>query len=159
MRKLPNLKTIVLVLSIFVLAGCEKQKETRFQEWQLVYENDATGNAVNGSLDELVQSVKKGKPIRISWEMGNYENGTGVHHTAEVKFSTIMKDSVVFAQIEPIIAQVPDLEENTIAFYSTVRWCMLASTNGINETLMYEVIDHKTLQQKRNQWGIKWFSR
>jgi hypothetical protein len=85
------------------------------QRWTLVYQNDAQGDRVTGSIDNLVNAVREGLPIRVGWKSQSAaDSKRKVEHLAEAKFLTIMSDKVVFAQIDPIIGQTPDFEKQFI---------------------------------------------
>lgn len=42
--------------------------------WELVYANDAEGNALEGSKQELIETVRSGRPIRVYWSGGRVEH-------------------------------------------------------------------------------------
>ena len=100
--------------------------------WQLVYKNDANGNAVYGNKAELLDAVRLGYPIRIGW------GGTRVEHVADADFLTIFNGDEVFAQIKPIIGQRPQMSDDSlkIAFRPNNKWVKIAGTNGYSTSLM-----------------------
>lgn len=75
--------------------------------WKLIYENDAEGNAIVGTLDVLISSIQKGENIRIYFKMERPDQSkTSVEHTALVKFTTVIhsqKGKFVTAQIDTIV--------------------------------------------------------
>lgn len=68
--------------------------------WQLVYANDVEGNAVEGSKDELIESIREGAPVRVYW------SGGGVEHVIDSNFLTVWGGEV-FVQTPTIRGQRP----------------------------------------------------
>ncbi len=129
--------------------------------WKLVYENDAEGNAIVGTLDELISSVQKGENIRIYFKMGRADRPeTFVEHTALVKFTTIMhspKGKFVTAQIDPIVGQVPSYEKEIVLLKENLEWSLIASSKGNNDMMTRNVITGEIVDHSQRRWGTKWF--
>ena len=124
------------------------------QEWTLVYEHDAQGQAIQGNKQELISAVRAGKDIKLGWKMGAGERS--VEHYAEVQFLSIIKDEV-FGQITKILSQRPSLEKVTIEFLESTEWSMIASTSGKNATIMQNIHDDSKKFSQTYLWGNKWF--
>ena len=91
---------------------------------QLVYANDAEGNAVEGSKDELIESIREGKPVRVYWRGGRVE------HVVDSNFLTIFGGEV-FAQASTIRGQRPRTEPVRIELAEEgAEWTGLFSTTG-----------------------------
>ncbi len=129
--------------------------------WTLIYENDAEGNAVKGELSALISAVRNGETIRIYFKMGKKRHPeTFVEHTALVKFSTIMNSpegQFVTAQIDPIIGQKPKHKRQEVVLEENLEWSLIASTNGKNDTMMRDVMTGKVSKHRISEWGTKWF--
>jgi hypothetical protein len=154
---------LIIVLSIFASAGLFGQnKENQKVEdgWTLVYANDENGNRVSGDLRKLISAVRNGEPIRIGWTIEPPTNKSlKVEHFADAKFITILSDSTVFAQIDPIVGQTPSIKDKTVALKENVEWSFSASSLGNNDSMNVntktgEIIDHKSFK-----CGIKWFRK
>ena len=139
---------IVFALSTFATA----------QQWSPVYENDENGKKVSGNLTNLLNAVRSGEPVRISFTIFHPTKKTPlVEHFADAKFITILTDSIVFAQIDPIVAQTVDLKNRFIQLVGEKDWAFSASTLGNNDKLY---IDKKTgaiTEHEPYKCGIKWF--
>lgn len=73
--------------------------------YKVVYEADRNGKAVSGSLEELLQYVRNGNPIRVGWELGVKSDTTFyLEHWADAGFMTIQRGHL-FAQINSIYGQ------------------------------------------------------
>ena len=129
--------------------------------WKLVYENDAKGTTINGSLNALVSAVQNGETVRIYFRMGrSSQPDFYVEHTAIAKYFTIMnspKGQFVTAQIDPIIGQVPDFDKGQVLLKENLEWSLIASSNGQNDTMTRNVITGEIINHQINRWGTKWF--
>ncbi|MCG8390291.1 MAG: hypothetical protein MJA30_32380 [Cytophagales bacterium] len=126
------------------------------QAWRSVYTNDAYGKPVKGDFQALIQAIEAGKEVRISWNMGSGEQI--VKHYAPVQFITII-DSIVYAQITPIIGQKPSFEKKQVTFHENLQWSMIAGSHGKNDTIMRDVISGSILGHNMYRWGTEWFIR
>ena len=130
------------------------------QRWSLVYQNDAEGNRMEGSMEALIQAVRDGLPMRVAWSGQSKTNPRiKVEHVADAKFLTIMSDEVVFVQIDPIIGQTPDFEERFIELKENTSWVSIMSTNGKCDNLMRNLITGEIIGHNKVQRAITWFVR
>lgn len=151
-----GLLIIMVLLSSTALFGQREKKHG----WSLVYANDENGNKTAGDIKRLIQAIRNGESIRIGWTI-TFEHPTlknlKVEHFADAKFITILSDTVVFTQIDPIVGQEPGFKEKFITLSETEDWTISASSLGNND-IMY--MNRKTGETKdHNPWkcGIKWF--
>ena len=100
----------IFFIILFVLTGCQVQKQNHKIGWKLIYKNDTQGSSLHGSKEELIQLVRQGYPIRIGFggQRPN-DHSKSIEHVADANFITITNQNEVFAQINPIISQQPDL--------------------------------------------------
>ncbi len=128
------------------------------QEWKLVYHNDADGNRVAGSIEELIQAVYDGKEVRVAWWSRKNEEGVSrVYHLADAAFLTVMMDSVVMAQIRPIYGQTPDFESYTITMKENLEWVSVGGTNGQSDAMMRNTITGEIVGHNQRKNARKWF--
>lgn len=128
------------------------------QTWELVFENDKEGNVVTGSKDDLIQAVRDGLPLRVAWwseRPGDSE--IKVEHVANAKFMTIMSNRTVFAQIDPIVGQIPDFKRQEIRFRENQQWAMIAGSNGKMESMMSNLKTGEILGHSIRNSAFKWF--
>lgn len=155
-------KTFIASLLFFISIATfgQKQNPTIESEWSLVYSNDENGNAVAGDLRKLIDAVRNGETVRISWTIEHPTNkNIKVEHFADATFITILCDSTVFTQIDPIVGQTPSVRDKFITLKENVEWAFSASSTGNNDSMNMnkktgDVIDHKPFK-----CGIKWFTR
>jgi hypothetical protein len=153
---------LIFVISFFIaMTSVGQQKNMKADtRWNLVYANDENGNKLSGDLDKLIALVKNGEPIRISWTIEHPTNKEiKIEHFADAKFITIMSDSVVFAQIDPIIGQVPSIKDRFITFKENIEWAFSASSLGNNDSMNLNLTTGEILDHKPFKCGIKWFTK
>ncbi len=130
------------------------------QEWKLIYENDKSGKAITGNIEALKEAVRTGKEIRIGWGFQHPSvKKISVEHVADAAFLTIQSDSIVHAQIRPIIGQSPNFDEGTIQLKENLEWVFIGGTNGkmdamTRNTITGEIVDHK-LRTNSFRWFVK----
>jgi hypothetical protein len=148
------------VLASISLFGQNNENQKVEDGWSLVYANNENGNRVSGDLGKLISAVRNGEPIRIGWTIEHpTDESLKVEHFADAKFITILSDSTVFAQIEPIVGQTPSIKDKTVTLKENIEWSFSASSLGNNDSMNIntktgEIVDHKPFK-----CGIKWFSK
>lgn len=148
------------MLVIFSITMYGQQNAKHESAWGLVYANDENGNRLFGDIKNLIAIVRKGESLRIGWIIEHPTNKSiRIEHFADAKFITIMSDSIVFAQIDPIVGQTPSTKDRFITLKENIAWAFSASTLGNNDSLNLntstgEIVDHKSIR-----FGIKWFSK
>ena len=139
----------LIVLSLLLICYCNAFS----QSWKLIYENDAQGNQVNGKIEELISAIKDGQEIRVAW--GNKY----VYHIADAAFITIMTDSVVTAQIEPIYGQSPEFEGYSIQFKENLEWRLIAGSNGKSDAMTRNVITGEIVGHNARNRAFRWYAK
>ena len=128
------------------------------QEWTLVYQNDAEGNTVTGSIEALKAAVRDGLPVRVGWSFFHpTDKKISVEHVADAKFLTIMSGEIVFAQIDPIIGQTPKFEEGFIELKENISWVMVVGTNGKSDSIMRNVITGEMVGHNARPRAADWY--
>lgn len=95
---------IIFTLAFVLFASLSARSQTDGL-YKVVYEADRKGNAVSGSLEELLHYVRNGNPIRVGWELGVKSDTTFyLEHWADAGFMTIQRGHL-FAQISSIYGQ------------------------------------------------------
>lgn len=123
-------KLIIGLLAVYFLSACSSTGGTLgdfkpYPQWELVYANDENGELIEGSKDQLIASIRAGKPVRI------FTAGRRIEHATDAQFLSIF-DGEVFAQITAIESQKPELNPTKILFRKPgVKWRSIIGTNGI----------------------------
>lgn len=138
----------MLLLSIHLLA----------QDWAIIYQNDKDGNALKGNIEDLKSAIRNGKEVRIGWGFQHpTRKNISVEHVANATFLTIQSDSIVHAQIRPIIGQSPDFNEGTIKLKENLEWVFIGGTNGKMDSMTRNMITGEIVDHKLRSSSFKWF--
>ena len=152
----------IFVLSVFIsitLYGQQKKEKSDIG-WSLVYANDENGNRLDGDIEKLITIIRNGEPIRVSWTFENpTKKGTRIEHFADAKFITIMSDSIVFAQIDPIVGQTPSIKDKFITLKENIEWSFSASSLGNNDSMNFNASTGVIIDHEPFKCGIKWFAK
>lgn len=128
------------------------------QEWKLIYENDKSGNTISGNIEVLKDAVRDGKEIRIGWGFQHPSiKKISVEHVADAAFLTILSDSIVHAQIRPIIGQSPDFDEGTVQLKENLEWVFIGGTNGKMDSMTRNTITGEIVDHKLRASSFRWF--
>jgi len=147
-------KSIALLLVLFSCTFLYSQENNR---WKLTYANNGKGES-KGDIQNLIDAVRKGNRIRIYWYGARKNDKTKkVEHFAEAKFLTIMSDTLVFAQIDPIIGQTPKYDEQTISLKENIEWTLIAASNGKSESMTRNTTTGEILGHDPFPLSIHWY--
>jgi len=154
----------ILIFSIILLFGCEKNSKenqvNKFHGWKLLYRNNSEGKTIFGKKQELIDAARMGYPIRIGFGSRRLNDTTkSVEHIANAQFLTITNSNELFAQIQPIIGQRPELESDTlgITFRENVKWTILVGTNGFSDRLSIDRFKDTIMGHRNRPTEISWF--
>ncbi len=148
-------KVSFFILSIFFSLNSIAQTDSN---WKLIYHNDKNGKTIEGNIDNLIKAVRSGKKIRIYWSSQRKDEPTKkVEHFTDAKFLTILSDTIVFAQIDPIIGQTPNFDMQTMKLKENLEWSLIAASNGKSDTMMRNMITGKILGHGQASFAIKWY--
>ncbi len=117
----------ILLLSM-LLTGCKSRRQNT---WQLVFQNDINGETLYGDKALLIDAIKKGNRVRISWGE-TLEDGASCIEFAEPHFISLINGADVVVQVPSSIIQTsytsaPDAFLNTD---HPTAWHALMSTDG-----------------------------
>ncbi len=99
--------------------------------YQSLYHQDADGEKINGSINDLMKAVREGKQIRMYMDLGFVE------HSMDAGFISIFEGNV-YAQINTIQAQRPNRKTKEIELRPYAQ--------------------HVGLYSTKSPYEIKWFS-
>ena len=161
-------KHLIIILVVLSILGCTQDKVSQegtntIKEWKLVYRNDKNGNTVFGDLNELIYIVRKGYPIKVGWASRRQNDTTkSVEHAIDAQFITIANESEIFAQVQPFLAQRPDLTSDTLSMtLLPIQLNWVLGTNGtissVNIDLGKDTI--RTTPPKLFGYNLSWFAK
>lgn len=82
-----------------------------------------------------------------------------IEHFADAKFITVMSDSVVFTQNDPIVGQTPNFNDKSITLMENVESSLSASSLGNNDSMNVNRKTGEILNHEIFKCGIKWFAK
>ena len=99
--------------------------------YEIVVATNFDGQVVSGSIDDLIQEIRKGKAVRVGWQLDfNQDKKSDFDHWVPAEFITILNGHV-FTQIPPIFAQGPNLDIPQVQIFSSpTQWTAVLGTNG-----------------------------
>ena len=102
------------------------------QSYEIIVATDFDGQVVSGSIDQLITEIRKGKAVRIGWQLDfDQDQQSDFDHWVDAGFITILGGHV-FAQIDAIFVQGPDLAKPQVEIFpSSSRWTAVLGTNGL----------------------------
>lgn len=120
------------------LIGCDGPQG---EAYTIVYEANAEGQVVDGSLDELLDLVNSGNPLRVGWTIkgalpdpkGGAPTPVEFNHWADANFITILNGHV-FSQVKPIFQQGPSFDTPPAVFLTSDlpnSWISIIGTTGV----------------------------
>ena len=142
--------------------------------YELVVTTDFEGQVVSGSIDSLIQEIRKGKPVRVGWQLDfDKDRKPDFDHWVDAEFITILGGHV-FTQIETIFVQGPNTSIPQVEIYpSTHQWTAVIGTNGkllnrfiiedtpnveVGEEINKEKIEKQLAEMKKvNTWKVATF--
>ena len=148
---------LVYFFFVLLIVSCNDNKNSK---WQLIYKNDKDGKVISGTKESLLKAIRNGEEIRIGWESRRVSDTTkSVEHFADAKFLTISNGEEVFAQIDPIIGQHPDLDGDTLSinFRENFQWSILVGTNGFSDRLNIDVLKDSVTGHRNRPTKVSWF--
>lgn len=124
-------RTILFGLLFVFFCSCETPK-TSVEGWQKIFQNEASGQTTFGDKSKLIDAVRLGYPVRVGWGSNRIE------HVANADFLTIFEGKEVFAQINTIIGQAPQIDSDSlkIRFRTQNHWTNISGINGYSTGLM-----------------------
>jgi len=142
------------------ITACAPSPATPSSAWQLVYQHDADGNPVAGRIDRLVNALKAGSPIRVSWG-GTEDDGSSWIEFAEPVFTTVMNDTAVVVQFPLSFIQThyTDPDRSFLQTNPPSAWRALMSTNGSYHQFHYDPRTGEVTREMYSRTQVAWFAR
>lgn len=147
-------------LMLLLLAGCAgEEPASEPPAWRLVYQHDMDGKPLVGSVGELIDAMKRGSPIRVSWG-GTVAADTTWIEFAEPVFTTVMSDTAVVSQF-PLSFIQTDYVDPGKAYLKTdppSGWRALMSTTGNYHQFHYDLETGRVTRVMYARTQASWFA-
>jgi len=118
------------------------------QNSNVLLKTNFEGKVVEGSIQNLIDNIRKGEKIRIGWGLDfNKDGKADLEHWIDANFLSILNGHV-FNQIEPIYAQGPNMTLPQIEIgNSNMKWTAIVGTNGKLISRLIKPDLHKTTNE------------
>lgn len=124
---------------------------SRFSTWNFVYGHDADGQRVSGELNQLIEAVRTGKPVRFLIDFpGSHEYSLAAEHLW-------LKNGVVYAQNTSQLSvefKGKRLKLQKKGYQSAIA----ASTHGDLEITRFRLGKHKPKGRLVHKVAMRWFA-
>lgn len=145
---------------LLILGGCSAdERAAEPAAWRLVYQHDLDGNPIVGSVRGLIDAMKRGSPIRVSWG-GTVAGDTSWIHFAEPVFTAVMSDTAVVVQF-PLSFIQTNYVAAPEAFLKTdppIGWRALMATNGNYHQFHYDLRTGELSRIMYARTQMSWFA-
>ncbi len=125
--------TLLLFISFYSLYTNAQTENT----YKIIYEADREGKKIAGNLEELINHVQNGNPIRVGWvlKFKDQQGGPAIEmqHWTDAGFITTLRGHV-FAQISSIYQQGPSIGKPPGVFLVNAKangWVAILGTTGV----------------------------
>ena len=115
------------------------------ESWIAVYENDARGQQIGGSLQNLISDVRAGASVRVLLDNTIYQ----------ADFVHILQGKTVAVQLLQSVARAT---WNTLKKNGEWEW-KLVSTSGFEHQVRYDIGASTFRGDQRNKVAVKWFTK
>ena len=146
--------------------------------WTLTYANDNRGNALKGSVEELIDAIRNGAPVR--YYVDYYGDGEGIYRDAEL---ISIKDGVVWVQntsavgtsykpvyyggdtatvgerleMTPPVPDIPYPEAGLRFIDDAYHYYEIVSTSGDSDMSRWKVGEHTLHRRNHGHFAMQWF--
>lgn len=153
-------RLIAYLLPVLLLAACSNGEQTNDSPmWKLVYQHDLNGNPITGSVEHLVNALKRGSPIRVSWG-GTVAGDTSWIHFAEPVFTAVMSDTAVVVQFPLSFIQTDYVDADSALLHTDppTGWRALMSTTGDYHQFHYDLRTGEVTRIMHSRTQMSWFA-
>lgn len=148
--------TLVILFLAYSISSCSNVTEP---EWEIAYKNDKDGNAILGSKEELINSIRQGVPVRIAW--GGKSNSHSIEHISEPIWIAILDEKEVIAHLEPQVLSIIDWNSLSAKYTDSsklnVEWRVVISTKGEFDAIWYDKKENRQIKRTPQNHTISWF--
>lgn len=132
------MKVVLLCIALFTLNACSGLISNVHPTigWQAVYKHDQNGVPISGSIETLINGIRKGYSVRVGWGWEKDIRGSLVRleHVAEPVFLSIIQERLVSVVIDPhpLLDSYLNIEQQTIRNSGQIWQCVLTSNGSFN---------------------------
>ena len=146
-------KNLVILLTIFLISSCNQNQKTETKGWQLIYQNDNSGNDITGNKTKLRVAIESGCKVRVGWSV-KLKNNKEIKHLTDAYFISIHNNEI-FAQVESIMRQIPESHHPIINLdtLDNRKWYAIIATTGEMRSV-FSGIQKNRIRRIGSSWYI-----
>lgn len=158
------MKVFLFSTALFILlAGdCIGQKPVlkNNQGWTAVYANDENGVASSGSLQSLIEGLRKGYSLKIGWSWTRRigDSTVTLEHFAEPIFISIIQEKNVSAIIDPhpLLKNYINIDQQVFDNPANIWQCVLTTTGSFN-AMVYNRTSGEVVRNWPQKHKMVWY--
>lgn len=159
-------KTAALMFAAALLPAASGARaagtECAAPSWRVIYSHDADGRPTSGTKQALIDTVRRGYPLRMAWgvSLKSRDGRTrSVEQSADAAIVTIASTTDVVAQSHEHLAQSSYFDADQARFApDSGLWRGLFSTTGRFEAVFTSRDGGKLLRRVQLQAAVGWFA-
>ena len=156
----PVVYTCVFISFILFVTGCQPGNTHQHSptEWRLLYQHDTLGRLLAGKREHLINAMKRGSPIKVSWGV-KLPNGETCIEFAEPIFTTMVNDTGLIVQFPLSYIQTSYMDAGTASFrLPPLGWRGMMTTNGRFDAFMYDLETGKVVRKLSQRANMSWYA-
>jgi hypothetical protein len=156
-------KTALIILVLLTLArvGHAQRKPIEVKTgWTSVYAHDEKGNHTSGSMDELMNGLRKGYSLKIGWSWTRQlgDSTVTLEHFAEPIFVTIIQQKHVSAIINPHPLLKNYIDRSKQEFDNPANlWQCVLTTEGKFNAMVYNRTTGEIVKDWPQRHKMVWY--
>jgi hypothetical protein len=150
----------ISILFSLLINGCSPESERRdtTSEWRLLYQHDTAGRLLEGKREHLINAMKRGSPVKVSWGV-KLPNGETCIEFAEPIFTTMVNDTGLIVQFPLSYIQTSYMDAGTASFrLPPMGWRGIMTTNGRFDAFMYDLETGKVVRKLSQRANMSWYA-
>lgn len=151
---------ITVLLASFLIPGCKPgdQDPPGQTEWRMLYQHDANGARLHGKREHLINAMKRGSPVRVSWGI-KLPGGETCIEFAEPVFTTMVNDTGLIIQFPLSFIQTNYIDPSISTFrLPPMGWRGLMTTDGRFDAFMYDLETGKVVRKLSQRANMSWYA-
>ena len=159
-KEMKNTILTLGLLLIFSQVFTQKRVEKESSGWTAVYSHDEYGKPASGSIERLLDGLRKGYSIKIGWSWTRQigDSTVTLEHFAEPIFLTIIQKKNVSAVINPhpLLKSYIDIGRQQFDNPKNIWQCVL-TTQGTFNAIVYDQTTGELIRDWPQRQKMTWY--
>jgi len=146
-------------LIFLLMISCDQKP--MIADYKVVYKNDRAGNAITGSKNELITSIRAGASIKVGW--GFKGENHSIEHLSEPIWIAILDEKEVVVHLDAQVLSKTDWDNLTANYSDSTlldkEWRVAITTKGEFDAVWYDRKVGEITNRRPQNHTITWFAR